>query len=96
MNGELLNTGTRRGSLLTLGATALIASIVRSAGAEVGKASKKTNRLRTKKCKKQVGQCSAFLQEACLGNPTCESAITCCGLLANCNATDALTCIFVV
>jgi hypothetical protein len=87
---------SRRSSLLMLSTAALIAAVAQPALSEVGKASKKTKKLKQKKCKKQVDQCRAFLEEACQGDPVCESAITCCGLLSNCNATDALTCIFIV
>jgi hypothetical protein len=96
MRDSAVGALTRRGSLLTLATTAMHASRSRLASADVALSSKKTKKLKTKKCKKQVGQCSAFLEEVCLGNPVCESAIPCCGLLATCNASDALTCVFTV
>lgn len=85
---------SRRGSLLTLGTAALIAAAAQAPLGDVGKASKKTSRLKKKKCKRQVDQCIAGLIAGCQGSVVCESNTTCCGLLANCNATDALTCIF--
>lgn len=84
---------SRRGSLLSLRTAALIAAVQPALGI-VGKASKKSNKLKKKKCKRQVDQCIAGLIAGCQGSVVCESATACCGLLANCNATDALTCIF--
>lgn len=81
---------TRRASLLTLGSATLAAALP----PEITAADKKTKKIKKKKCKKQVGQCTTFLSGACLGDPVCESAITCCGLFANCNAAEALPCIF--
>jgi hypothetical protein len=83
---------SRRASLLAVGITAIGAA--HPARGAVEKSSKKSKKIKTKKCKKQVGQCSAFLQEACQGEPVCEGAISCCGLFATCNASDAVSCIF--
>jgi hypothetical protein len=85
---------SRRGSLLTLGTAALIVAAAQPALGDVAKASKKTSKLKKKKCKRQVDQCIAGLIAGCQGSVVCESNTTCCGLFANCNATDALTCIF--
>lgn len=82
---------SRRTSLLTLGAIPL-ATLAQSTRTATGK--KNNKKLKKKKCKKQVGQCTDFLTAACLNDPVCESAITCCGLFANCDAAAALPCIF--
>jgi hypothetical protein len=96
MHEQTMGALSRRGSLLTLATAVLQPPGARTASADVALSSKKTKKLKTKKCKQQVGQCTSFLEEVCDGNPVCESAITCCGLLANCNATDALICVFTV
>lgn len=84
---------SRRASLLALGTTAAIAA--HPAFTTIGNASKKTRKLRNKKCQKQVNQCIAAIEELCQDDPVCESALTCCGLFANCNAAAALPCIFI-
>lgn len=91
--------GVTRKDTFAVAATAALAfaaTVTGATAADVARSSKKIKKLRTKKCKKQVGQCTSFLQEACLGNPVCEQSIPCCQLLSNCNATDALLCIFTV
>ncbi|MCA9879988.1 MAG: hypothetical protein KC442_19470 [Thermomicrobiales bacterium] len=57
-------------------------------------ASKRTRRLKTKRCKKQVQQCVDSLTTACAGEPACLENLVCCDLLADCNAAAALPCIF--
>ncbi len=57
-------------------------------------ASKRTKRLKTKRCKKQVQQCIDSLTTACNGEPACLEKRLCCDLLADCNAAAAVPCIF--
>lgn len=57
-------------------------------------ASKRTKRIRTKRCRPQVEQCVTSLTEACAGDPTCLGNLVCCDLFANCNAAAAVACIF--
>lgn len=86
---------SRRDSLLSFGAGAL-AAVAQPALTASGKGKNARNKkIKLKKCKKQVEQCTTFLTGACLGDPVCQSAITCCGLLKNCNAAAALPCIFI-
>jgi hypothetical protein len=82
---------SRRGTLFTLAPAALFAA----AHSELATANKKTKKIKTKKCKQQVGQCTASLEEVCQGNEECQANIASCGLLANCNAAAALPCIFI-
>lgn len=87
----------RRRSLMTLGGAAVIAAIAHQAIGDVGHASKKTKRIRNKKCKKQVGKCSSSLERLCTLEPAeCEAVIdVCCGHFSNCDAFAALSCIFI-
>lgn len=87
----------RRRTLLTLGTAALIAAAAHPAVSEVGHASKKTKRIRNKRCKKQVGKCSSSLERLCTVEPAeCEAIIDlCCGHFSNCDASTALSCIFI-
>ena len=62
--------------------------------AEPTAASKRTNRLKTKRCKKQVQQCIDSLTTACEGNPTCLENLVCCDLFADCNAAAGVPCVF--
>lgn len=57
-------------------------------------ASKRTKRLKTKRCKKQVQQCIDSLTAACGGEPACLENLLCCDLFADCNAAAAVPCIF--
>jgi hypothetical protein len=57
-------------------------------------ASKRTKRIRTKRCRPQVEQCVASLTDACAGDPTCLGNLVCCDLFATCNAAAAVACIF--
>jgi hypothetical protein len=81
----------RRGPWLSFGAMMLLAAALPKPVA----GSKKSKRIKKKKCKKQVAQCTASLEEACQGNAECLANLTCCGLLADCNAAAALPCIFI-
>lgn len=95
--GSLLPAAQRsRTSLLraTL-AVGLGAALTRAAGpSEPAAASKRTNRLKTKRCKKQVQQCIDSLTTACNGEPVCLANLVCCDLFADCNAAAAVPCIF--
>jgi hypothetical protein len=57
-------------------------------------ASKRTKRLKTKRCKKQVQQCIDSLTTACQGDAGCLENLVCCDLFADCNAEAAVTCVF--
>ena len=57
-------------------------------------ASRRTKRIRTKRCRPQVEQWVASLTEVCAGAPTCLGNLICCDLFANCNAAAAVACIF--
>lgn len=57
-------------------------------------ASKRTKRLKTKRCKKQVQECIDSLTAACNGEPACLENLVCCDLFADCNAAAAVPCIF--
>lgn len=57
-------------------------------------ASKRTKRIKTKRCRPQVEQCVASLTEICAGEPTCLGLLTCCDLFADCNAAAGVACIF--
>lgn len=79
--------------------TALVAGVAaaltRTAGpTEPAAASKRTRRLKTKRCKKQVQQCIDSLTTACGGEPACLENLVCCDLFADCNAAAAVPCIF--
>ena len=62
--------------------------------ADPAAASKRTKRLKTKRCKKQVQQCVDSLTTACAGDPGCLENLVCCDLFADCNAAAAVPCIF--
>ena len=57
-------------------------------------ASKRTKRLKTKRCKKQVQPCIDSLTAACEGKADCLENLICCDRFADCNAAGALSCIF--
>lgn len=70
------------------------AALVLAQRAEPVAASKRTKRIRTKRCRPQVEQCVASLTEACAGDPTCLGNLVCCDLFATCDAAAAVACIF--
>lgn len=94
--GSLLPAEQRsRTSLLRAAlAVGLGTALTRAALGEPAAASKRTNRLKTKRCKKQVQQCIDSLTTACNGEPTCLENLVCCDLFADCNAAAAVPCIF--
>jgi hypothetical protein len=82
---------TRRASLMTLGASGLVAFVnSKTAGAKKHKKKKKgdVNKL----CKRQIGACSTFLTARCGGQPYCAAALACCSILGSCDATAFFTC----
>jgi hypothetical protein len=79
---------TRRASLLTLG----VAGLTGLAGSITADAKKKNKKNDKKKCKKQVGQCTAFLMAVCAGDPNCQDSIDCCSSVGSCNMTAFLGC----
>ena len=83
-----------RRSWMSLGAAALLAALALPSSDKIGSASKKTKKLKNKKCKRQVDECIASLDKACQNDPTCESNIPCCEFFGTCNAEVALACIF--
>ncbi len=95
--GRLSPVAQRNRSALLCAALAagVAAAFTRAAGpAEPVAASKRTNRLKTKRCKKQVQQCVDSLTTACNGEPACLEKRLCCDLLADCNAAAAVPCVF--
>lgn len=56
--------------------------------------SKRTKRIKTKRCRPQVDQCVASLTAICEGNTECLQNLICCDLFADCNAGPAVQCIF--
>jgi hypothetical protein len=84
----------RRRSWTTLGAAALLAALALPSSGKMAKASKKTKKLKNKKCKRQVDECIASLDKACQNDPACEANIPCCDFFGTCNAEVALACIF--
>lgn len=61
---------------------------------EPSRASKRTKRIKTKRCRPQVEQCIASLTAICDGDPGCLENLVCCDLFADCNAAAAVPCIF--
>ena len=56
--------------------------------------SKRTKRIKTKRCRPQVDQCVASLTAICEGDAVCLQNLACCDLFADCNAGPAVQCIF--
>jgi hypothetical protein len=56
--------------------------------------SKRTKRIKTKRCRPQVDQCVASLTAACTGDVVCLRNLICCDLFADCDAEAAVLCIF--
>ena len=84
---------TNRQRVLQAGLTSGLAiALTRLAGPAT--ASKRTKRIRNKRCRPQAEQCRTSLTNACAGEPTCLGLLTCCDLFANCNAAAAVSCIF--
>ena len=79
----LLQAGLAAGLALALARTA-----------DPAAASKRTKRIKTKRCKKQVQQCIDSLTTACQGDAGCLENLVCCDLFADCNAEAAVTCVF--
>jgi hypothetical protein len=73
-------------------AAGLALAFTRAAGPTA--ASKRTKRIKTKRCKKQVQQCIDFLTTACQGDAGCLENLVCCDLFGDCNAEAAVTCVF--
>jgi hypothetical protein len=84
---------TRGGAIASLGTAALLA-IALFAFASETRASKKTKRIKLKKCKKQAGKCRAAFEAECQGDPACDPLLACCDLFSSCDADAGLRCIF--
>lgn len=56
--------------------------------------SKRTKRIKTKRCRPQVDQCVASLTAICGGDVVCLRNLICCDLFADCSADAAVLCIF--
>ncbi len=99
---------SRRASLLTL-RTAGLATLASPIVAEAKKKERKnksTNKA-TKKCKKDLAECSAqelhcsrqvdecipVVTAACGGGPGCQTVIACCQFLGDCDVTSFLDCL---
>jgi hypothetical protein len=82
---------TRRGTFRALGGAALTAGLAAPAVARAGKNGQK-------RCRRQRGQCRAFVEEFCepKGDPaTCEEGGNpCCEHFARCNAGAGIACLF--
>lgn len=85
---------SRRGSLRLLGGAALGSALATPALAAAGKTGKKGQ----KRCRRQRGQCLAFVEEFCQpkGDPgACEEQLSpCCEHLARCSAGEGIECLF--
>jgi hypothetical protein len=91
---QLTSTGrVDRIGLLGAGLATGIA-VVLARATEPAAASKRTKRIKTKRCRPQVDQCVASLTGVCEGDPTCLENLVCCDLFADCNAAAAVSCIF--
>ena len=82
----------RKGALQTGLATGMALALARMAAPAT--ASKRTKRIKTRRCRPQADQCRTSLTSICAGEPTCLGLLTCCDLFADCNAEAAVTCIF--
>jgi hypothetical protein len=90
MDDSAFDSLTRRASLATLGAAGL-AGLTMPMTSEAKKKKKKGDP--NKLCKKQVGDCTAFLTALCGGNPDCQDSIDCCSSFATCNTSAVLACL---
>jgi hypothetical protein len=93
MNDRSFDALTRRASLVTLGA----AGLATLAGSLTGYAKNNrtnTNRKAKKKCKRQAGQCTSVVTEACEGDPDClERLLACCEPTGRCAIVGFLDCL---
>ncbi len=91
---ELASTGrVSRIGLLQAGLATGIAIVLARETEPVG-ASKRTKRIKNKRCRPQVEQCIASLTALCEGDAVCLQNLICCDLFADCNADAAVQCIF--
>jgi hypothetical protein len=85
---------SRRGSLSTLGGAALAGILATPAAVSAGKGGKNGQ----KRCKRQRGQCLAFVEEFCQpkADPNaCETQFSpCCESFAECKAGLGIECLF--
>ena len=94
MSHAIFDGLARRAAFMTLGAVGL-------AGLRGSSSAEAENRQRNRKkcdvnelCKKQQGQCIAFLKPVCNGDPECEAiATTCCPAFGNCDPVGLILCI---
>jgi hypothetical protein len=85
---------SRRGSRRVLGGAALVGAITAPRIVSAGKAGKKAQ----KRCKRQRGQCLAYVEEYCepkIGSDICKEVFNpCCEHFAGCNAGQGIECLF--
>jgi hypothetical protein len=86
----------RRSSLKALGVASLGAALTAPiAGEAKNKKKKNCNKKVTQKCNGQIEQCQTATEAFCENNQDClDALLPCCDELQNCEAGDAVTCIF--
>lgn len=86
----------RRASLKALGAVGLAAALTMpSASKAKNKTKKKCKKKVKQKCDQQIEACQAATDAFCVADPDCfDALLPCCELLADCDASSAVTCIF--
>jgi hypothetical protein len=93
---------TRRTSLVSLGATGLVAAFAGAVTAEAKNSGKKSKRKAQQKCQNQVGACEAYITAYCEevneGDPDLiqiclDERLRCCQPLATCDADTFMLCI---
>jgi hypothetical protein len=88
---------TRRASLLTLGTAGLAALALPLTGAAKAKKSRKNKNKNkgnvNKRCKTQVGQCEAFVDDFCGDQPECAEQLACCSSLGTCDFLGFIACV---
>jgi hypothetical protein len=106
MDARSFDAITRRASLLTLGAAGLAALGLSSStdarkrngngkrnnNGKNGKNRKQNKGKINARCKKQVGECEAFLTPQCEVE-NCAEIIACCAFLGQCNVDGFFTCL---
>jgi hypothetical protein len=84
----------RRASLLNPdGAIPVDVASSVTAEAKTSKNRNKADKKARKRCKRQAGQCSDFLIDACAGDAGCLETLTCCEFAGNCDIAGFLDCL---
>lgn len=96
----LAHSITRRGSLMTLGGTAVAALAAPLTPEAAAKRTRKRKKRRCRRnvrktCKRQVRQCHAFLEEEYIDPRTVDAYRPCCNHFARCNARRGIDCLFI-